>query len=443
MTVRAMFRSLAVRNYRLWFIGAIISNVGTWMQRTAQDWIVISDLTHHDAAAVGVTLALQFGPSLLLVPVSGYLADRVDNRRLLIATQSAMALTGLGLGVAVLAGVVNLWVLWGFALLTGIVAAVDAPARQTMAAALVGTGDVANAVALNAASFNAARLVGPAVAGLLIGVVGAGWVFVINGLSFVTVIGALALIRDRELAHPARVTRSRGALFAGFRYVRSRLDLAVVLALVFVAGAFALNMPVFLATMAAVEFDVDASGFGALSSALAIGSVVGALASAKRDRPRLRIVVAAVAGIAVTLALAAGAPTVWLFVGVLPLIGVSIQSMTTSANGYVQLATEESMRGRVMALYMAVLAGGTPIGAPIMGWLSNTLSPRWAMLIAAAVTAVAAAVAWFVLHRSAGSSDASGDDDDAQRSSSPAMPRSIAAAAGAGTTISPSNSRVT
>lgn len=397
----AMFRSLAVPNYRIWFAGAMVSNIGTWMQRTAQDWIVLTQLSDNDAVAVGITMALQFGPQLLMVPFSGFIADRFDRRKLLMATQAAMAVLGLALGLIVVTGIVQLWMVYVFALLLGFAAAIDAPVRQTFVSALVEERDLSNAVSLNSASFNSARMIGPALAGVLIAAVGSGWVFLLNAASFIAVLVSLRFLHREQLRSAPRATRGPGALLEGFRYVSRRPDILVVLSIVFLIGTFGLNFPIFASTMATVEFDMGASEFGLLSSAIAVGSVVGALLSARRDRPRLRLIVGAAAAFGVALALAGLMPTVWAFAILLPFVGIAAQTLMTSANGYVQLSTTPEMRGRVMALYMAIFMGGTPIGAPLIGWVANAYGPRWAMLVGAASGALAAGVGlgWYLRTR--------------------------------------------
>lgn len=276
----AMFRSLAGVNYRIWAGGALVSNVGTWMQRTAQDWIVLTQLTHNNAAAVGFVMALQFGPQLLLLPVTGWAADHLDRRKLLMATQGAMGVLGLGLGLLTVTGVVQLWHVYVFALLLGVVAAFDAPARQTFVSELVAGPNLSNAVALNSASFNAARLLGPAVAGLLTAAVGAGWVFLINAGTFAAVLISLMTLRREQLYRTERAKRTRGGLVEGFTYVRKRPDIMVILIMVFLIGTFGLNFPIFISTMSVTVFHQGAGEYGILSSVMAIGSVVGALLSA-------------------------------------------------------------------------------------------------------------------------------------------------------------------
>ena len=392
-----MFRSLAGANYRIWAGGALVSNVGTWMQRTAQDWIVLTQLTHNNATAVGFVMALQFAPQLLLLPVTGWAADHLDRRKLLMATQGMMGALGLGLGILTVAGVVQLWHVYVFALLLGVVAAFDAPARQTFVSELVAGPNLSNAVALNSASFNAARLIGPAAAGLLVAAVGAGWVFLINAATFGAVLLSLALLRTDELYRSAPTQRKRGGLVEGFRYVRTRPDIRVILVMVFLIGTFGLNFPIFISTMSVTVFHQGAGEYGLLSSVMAVGSVAGALLSARRERPRVALLFAGAAFFGAGCALAAVMPEYWLFAAALVIVGISSQTLMTTANGTVQLTTDPQLRGRVMAIYMAIFMGGTPIGAPIVGWVADAFGPRWAMGVGAASGFAAAIVGVFYL----------------------------------------------
>lgn len=394
----SMFRSLSTFNYRVWAAGALVSNVGTWMQRTAQDWIVLTQLTDHDAAAVGFVMALQFGPQLLLLPLSGLVADRFDQRTVLMTTQAVMAILGLTLGILTVTNTVQLWHVYVFAFLLGCVAAFDAPARQTFVSQLVGSGNLSNAVALNSASFSAARMIGPAVAGLLTAAVGAGWVFLINAGSFGAVLLSLAFLRVGELKPAARAARKKGNLVEGFRYVRTRPDIMVILAMVFLVGTFGFNFPIYISTMATTVFHKGAAEFGLLSSVMAIGSIVGALLSARRDKPRLRFLFVAAAIFGFGCAAAALLPGYWAFAVALVVIGLASQTMMTTANGAIQLSTPAPVRGRVMAIYMAIFMGGTPIGAPVVGWVANEFGPRWALGVGAASGVLAALVGliWLV-----------------------------------------------
>ena len=389
------FRSLRTRNYRLWAAGALVSNVGTWMQRTAQDWLVLAQLTRHSATAVGVVMALQFAPQLLLLPWTGAAADRLDRRRLLMATQSAMGLLALGLGLLTATGRVRLWHVDAFALLLGCAAAFDAPARQTFVAELVGDAELSNAVALNSTSFNAARLIGPAVAGVLIAAVGSGWVFLINAASFAAVLASLALLRVGELhrePHRGGARGGRGGLADGFHYVWGRPELRAVVLMVFLVGTFGLNYPIFIAAMSVRVFHTGAGRYGLLTSAMAVGSVAGALLSARRAAPRLAVVAGGAAVFGVGFALAAVMPTYGLFALALAVVGVSAQTFTTTATSLVQLSTEPVMRGRVMAILLAIALGGTPVGAPLVGWVADAFGPRWALGVGAAAGLAAAAV---------------------------------------------------
>jgi MFS family permease len=388
-----MFRSLSIVNYRIWFIGALVSNIGTWMQRTAQDWFVLTELTNNDAAAVGVTMALQFGPALVIGPFAGIIADRLPGRRLLAITQSVQVVLAAALGAIIVAGIAELWMVYVLALALGIVTAIEAPARVTFVGELVAPEQLPNAVALNSTSFNVARLIGPAVAGVLVVALGAGWVVLLNVLTFAAMLSALALLRAETLQTVRKIGKERGQLRAGIRYVARRGDLLVVFAMVFLIGTFGFNFAIFTATMARVEFNRGASEFGLLSSILAIGSVAGALLSARRERPRLRVIVLATLGVAVSMTVAALMPTFELFAIALVPVGFAAMTMVTSSNAYVQTTVRSSIRGRVLALYLTIFMGGTPLGAPIVGLVANEAGPRWAIAVAAGAALIAALIA--------------------------------------------------
>ncbi|TAL96748.1 MAG: MFS transporter [Paraburkholderia sp.] len=394
-----VFRSLRNVNYRIWAAGALVSNVGTWMQRTAQDWLVLTQLTHYNASAVGTVMALQFGPQLLLLPWTGFAADHYNQRKLLMATQATMGVLALALGLFTITGIVQLWHVYVFAFLSGCAAAFDAPVRQTFVGELVGDADLPNAVALNSTSFNAARMIGPAAAGLIIASVGTGWAFLINGASFVAVLASLFLLRVSGLRANARAHRTRGSLTEGLRYVWSRPDLKAILVMLFLIGTFGLNFPIFIATMAASVFHTDARGYGLLSSIMAIGTISGALLAAGRDRPRFRSLLTGAAIFGLGCTLAAIAPNYWLFACALVVIGVATLTFTNATNSLMQLTTAPAMRGRVMALRVGIALGCTPIGAPIVGWVADHLGPRWALSVGAASGFAAAIVAIYAMRR--------------------------------------------
>lgn len=410
-----VFRSLRSFNYRVWAIGSLVSNIGTWIQRTAQDWLVLTQLTHHDASAVGTVMALQFGPQLLLLPWTGYAADRFDQRKLLMTTQALMGVLALALGVLTVTGAALLEHVYVFAFLFGCASAFDAPVRQTFVAELVGDRELANAVALNSTSFNAARMIGPAAAGFLIASVGTGWAFLANGISFFAVLASLLLLREDELRANVRASRARSSLLDGFRYVWHRADLTAILVMLFLIGTFGLNFQLFISTMAASVFHVDARGFGFLSSMMAVGTISGALLAARREQPRFRHlwIGAALFGLGCTFA--ALAPSYWLFAAALVLTGIAAITFMNSTNSLMQLSTEPAMRGRVMALRLAVALGGTPIGAPVAGWVANHLGPRWALGVGAASGFAAALVATHFVKRNRDKLRAGGAVDQGDR----------------------------
>lgn len=385
-----MFRSLRSPNYRRWAFGAIVSNVGTWMQRTAQDWIVLAQLTDRSATAVGTVMALQYAPLVLLLPLTGLAADRLDRRKLLLATQTAMALLALSLGILTITGWVRLWHVYVFAFLLGCVTAFDAPVRHAFVGDLVGEKDLGNAVALNSTSFNSARMIGPAVAGALIAKIGTGWVFLVNAASFLPVLVAIGSIQVAS-THRER-SADRGSLADGFRYVWNREDLRTILVMIFLVGTFGINFPIFLSTMSVSVYRKGANEFGLLTSFMAVGSVAGALLAARRRTPGIGVLVTSGALFGVGLALAALAPSFALFGVALVLVGVSAQTFTTTANSTIQIASDPRMRGRAVSIFLAVALGATPIGAPIVGRVADVLGPRWGVAVGAASGFVAALV---------------------------------------------------
>jgi MFS family permease len=393
------FRSLRSFNFRLWTAGALVSNVGTWMQRVAQDWLVLTQLTHHSASALGMVMGLQFAPQLLLLPWTGSAADRLNQRKLLMLTQATMGVLAFILGVLTIAGVVRLWHVYVFAFLSGSAAALDAPVRQTFVAEMVGDADLPNAVALNSTSFNAARMIGPAAAGLLIARVGIGWAFLLNGLSFGAVLISMSFFRLRELHASPRALRTTSGFLEGLRHVWRKPELRAILIMLFLIGTFGLNFPIFISTMAVSVFHSDARGFGLLSSIMALGTLSGALFAAGRRKPSLTSLLAGAGVFGLGCTLAALAPGYWWFAAALIVIGAAALTLTNGTNSIMQLSTEPAMRARVMALRVGIALGGTPIGAPIVGWVANYFGPRWALGIGAGAGFAAALVAVYVLAR--------------------------------------------
>ncbi|GAA3218537.1 MFS transporter [Oerskovia jenensis] len=375
----ATFSSLKYFNYRLWFGSALVANIGTWMQRIAQDWLVLTVLTANSGVAVGVITALQFAPVLALSAWAGVLADRLPRRKMLMATQGASGLLALGLGALVLSGNVELWHVYGFALALGCVSALDGPVRQTFVAEMVPSDKLSNAVGLNSASFNAARLIGPGVAGLLIAAVGTGWVFIINGISFGATIFALSRMRTREMHKLPSASREKGQIREGIRYVRGRSDIIVIMVVLSVVSTFGLNFQLTSAMMARVEFGMGAGEYGMLGSILAIGSLTGALMAARRERPRVRLVIGSAFGFAIATGVMALMPSYTTFAIACIPVGFMSLTMMTAANTTIQMTTDPVMRGRVMSLYMIVFLGATPVGAPIVGWIAEAYGPRWAI----------------------------------------------------------------
>lgn len=381
------FESLSIYNYRVWAAGGVVSNVGTWMGRVAQDWLVLTQLTAHDATSLGIVTGLQFAPVVLLAPYAGSLADSFPKRRLLFLTQAGLALNSAILAVLTLTGSVQLWHVYLLALMQGAVTALDNPTRQAFVSELVPSTLLSNAVGLNSASFNAARLIGPGVAGLLIGLVGTGWTLTVNTVSFIAVLGSLWMMRPGEL-RPSPRRSGRGGVREGLAYVRHRPDIILIMVMVFMLGTFGMNFQLTIALMATKVFHRGAAEYGLLSSVMAIGSLAAALMAARRARPRLRMIMAAMAGFTVAAALAGLAPSYWTFALFLIPCGLTSLTIMTTANSTVQLSTDPVMRGRVMALYMAIFMGGTPLGAPFVGWIGSTFGARWTILVGSLATGI-------------------------------------------------------
>lgn len=401
------FRSLSNPNYRLWFGGAIVSNIGTWLQRTAQDWIVIAELSDKNASAVGLVVFLQFAPQILLLPITGWTADRMDRRKLLFITQCLMAVLALILGLLVLSGHVVLWQVCACAFALGCVAAFDAPARHAFVSDIVSEKELSNAVGLNSVSFNSARLVGPAIAGLLIALVGSGWVFMINVLSFIPLLMALHKFKQ---SLPAAVSDSSSdkskkapdmaKFLDGFRYIWQHREMAVILLMSFLICSLGMNFSVYLSAMTVHVFQGHADQYGFLISMMAIGSITGAMVTAsRRSSPSFRFMIYVAAAFSVSCFFVAISTSFWVFAVLLILLGLSLQLFTTSIISYMQVATEKLYRGRVMAVVLAISLGSTALGAPVVGWIADTLGARWAIGMGSFSGVVAAGLGFWYLRR--------------------------------------------
>ncbi|MGI8577420.1 MAG: MFS transporter [Nocardioidaceae bacterium] len=395
------FQALAVRNYRLYAMGGLVSNTGTWMQRVAQDWLVLQ-LTH-SGSALGLTTGLQFLPFLLVTPFAGLIADRYAKRRLLALTQASLAVSAGLLGVLAVTGVAQAWHVYLLALLFGVGTAFDSPARQSFVVEMVGRDYLPNAVGLNSASFNLGRIVGPGLAGLLIaalgsGVTATGWVISINAISYLAVIFSLRVMRGSELSTPPVVARAKGALRDGVRYVRNSPDLMFVFIVAFFTGTFGMNFQMTTALIATGTFHKGAGEYGLLGSVMAIGSLAGALGSARRGYPRRVFLVLTGVAFSTSEIVAGLMPTYWAFACWLPVVGISALTLLNSLQTIVQLTVSPELRGRVMALYMMIFMGGTPFGAPIVGWVGQTFGARWTLIGGGAGTliAVVAATVWLI-----------------------------------------------
>jgi MFS family permease len=376
------------RNYRLFATGQVVSNSGTWMQRVAQDWLILS-LTHGSGTALGITTGLQFLPLLLFGLYGGVLADRFPKRRVLMITQAVMGALALLLGVLALTGTAQVWHVYALAFLLGVATVVDNPTRQTFAVEMVGPNDLSNAIALNSAIFNTARIVGPAIAGVLIAAIGTGPVFIVNAASFGAVLLGLYLMREDELHVRERVPRAKGQLREGLHYVRERRDLVMLLIIVFFVAAFGMNFQMTTALMSREVFHSGASSFGLASTMLAVGAVSGSLLAARRKRPRMRLMLVAAAFFGVLEIVSGVMPNYGLFLVMLIPTGVALLTFNTTANAVMQLSVPAGMRGRVMGLYMLVFAGSSPIGAPLLGWLAEVFGPRSSLIIGGVVSVAA------------------------------------------------------
>jgi MFS family permease len=394
---RSSFRALRARNYRLWVSGTVVSNTGTWIQRTAQDWLVLTTLTHGSGLAVGVAIGLQFAPMLFLAGYSGVIVDRLPTRRILVVTQSTMGVSALALGLLTVTHSVQLWHVFVCAGVLGLASALDNPARQAWVSQVVPRTDVPSAVSLNTASMNVARLVGPSVSGLLIGAFGSGPSFLINAASFGAVLFAMSRMRTADLYPARRVVRAKGQLREGFRYLRSRPDLMVIMILAGLVGTFGLNFQITNALMARSAFHQGVQQYGLLNSTFGLGCLSAALLAARREGPRLKLLIGAALGFGVMLTVAALMPT-YLSYGILLIpVGLAAITFLNSCNTAVQLTTPDVMRGRMLAVYLAMQQGTTPIGGPIVGWIGTAAGARWSVLVGGFAALVAGVIAVAVL----------------------------------------------
>ena len=394
------FASLQFFNYRVWFCTALVSNVGAWIQRVGQDWLVLKELTNNSGLDAGIVTALQFAPVLLLSAWAGVLADRLPRRALLIATQAGQGVLALGLGALILSGHVQLWHVYGFAFLLGCVTAFDAPVRQTFVAEMVPQNSLSNAIGLNSASFNSSRLIGPAVAGFLIQYVGTGWAFIINGVTFAATIVGLIYMKKSELHTIEKATKEKGQIRQAIVYIRDRPEIWLILVIIGVVSCLGFNSQLTIGMMATQVFNRQAGQFGLLSTIFGIGALIGALMAARRTHPRLRLIIGATIGFGLSSVVSAVMPTYLTFGLSGILVGLFTLTMMTAANATIQITTEPAMRGRVVALYMLVFQGPTLPGAPLIGWISQTMGTRLAIGIGGVSALVIAlfALIWLRKH---------------------------------------------
>ena len=392
-----MFRSLRTRNYRLWFFGQMVSQSGSWMQAVAQSALVLFQL-HGNAVDLGITAALQFGPVLVLGPIGGLLADRFDKRKVLLATQAAFTAQALVLGVLVATGAVQLWMVWVLAFLMGAINSVDNPARQSFVVEMVGPEDLANAVGLNSVIVNASRIVGPAIAGILIVTTGMSWTFMLNAVSFFAVLVALYAMRPGELHRLPPVAGAKGQIRAGLRYAWGTWELRVPLIMMAVIGTLAYNFSVVLPLFAHL-FHRGAGTYSALTTAMGVGALIGGLIAAARRRPSYRLLVVVTCAFGVFLVAVAVASSLALMLLFLVPMGAASVLFIATANSLLQLHSSGAMRGRVMALWAMVFLGSTPIGAPLTGLCAAHFGVRLTLALGGVATVLTAGWAALALRR--------------------------------------------
>jgi len=383
------WRALRHRNFRILYAAGVLTNIGTWAQRIAQDWLVL-ELTNNNGTYLGIVTALQFLPVMLLSMQGGVLADKVDKRKALIITNLGSGITALILGALVVAKVATIDHVYVLAILLGIFSAIDGPIRQSFNVEVVGQADLTNAMGLNSANFHFGRLVGPAISGFLIAAFGTGPSFLINGISFVVVTFSFLAVRTSEL-HIEEKSKSDGTLKEAFKYLKNRPDLQVIMITVFFASNFGLNMQIFNALMATKEFHKGAASYGFLGTLVGLGTLTGALIAARKDRTKnTNFVPLAAINFGIWITALSIAPTYTIYALILPITGISAITTMISANTFVQANSDVAIRGRIMGIYMFIFMGGTPIGSPLIGYCSEQLGIRWTMAGCGVITLTAA-----------------------------------------------------
>jgi MFS family permease len=393
--VETTFRALRVRNYRLFFLGQVVSVTGTWMQVIAQGWLVYEEITRHSALALGVITALQQVPVLVFGAWGGVLADRFDKRKMLVVTQIVAALTSFALAALVFTHTATVFWVGVIVVITGFATVVDLPTRQAFINEMVEPGDVINAVGLNSALFNATRIVGPGLAALLIHSAGTSWCFLLNGISFVAVIIGLLAMRTSELNPTPLVARAKGQVREGLRYIKGEPELRANLVLMFVTGLLAVNFPVVLPVIAKETFHGDAGTYGLLTGAMGVGALFGGLHAAGRRSIDERLMALAAGGFGAGMCVAALAPSLRAMLPLLVVTGALNITFFATSNTLLQLQAAPAMRGRVLAVRVLAVLGTTPIGAPIVGWICAEWGGRWGMAVGGITTVLGAG--WLLL----------------------------------------------
>lgn len=389
------FSSLKIRNYRIFASANLVAVIAVWMQRVAQDWMVLE--LSGSVTAVGITVFMQFIPSLLLMPLGGILADRYSKRLILMISQGAAAVLATILAVLALTDNLVVWHIYVIAFVLGLVVVADQPARQVFVNELVGPRQLRNAISLNSSIFQMGGMIGPAVSGVLIMAVGGGWAFAVNALACTLTVGSLMLIRKSELVQMPPVKRAKGQLMEGVRYAMRKPTIFWPAVMAAVFAVFGLSLAVLLAAYANNVFDAGAGGYGLLNTLVALGALCGAIASTRLATLRLRGVMAAAGTYGIVLMIASAAPNMVTFGAVMVVAGFASLLFLTSANQLVQMSTNVSIRGRVMSLYIMVLIGGQALGGPLMGWLAENWGVHGATLVAGGMPAMAAVVIGLIL----------------------------------------------